>query len=625
MAGGHPDWARCDHDGCIGARLPTITLCLAHAADQAPDAFSAELKRIRAEGTIDARGVVISIELLERLLAAAPRKANRPAFKVVRFAGTTFQGAARFVGVSFQSWAEFTGASFHDWAGFSEASFQGRTWFTGATFKGEATFGGASFHSRAGFTGASFQAGAWFNRSTFKSEATFGGVTFEGKADFTDVGFQGEAEFFRTSFQDEALFRRTAFNDEAIFALATFKREAEFPAVSFQAGAWFNGVTIQGDGRFNRASFQHASQFGPLLARQLVLDDAVFRTRVELEVTAAAICARRAQFLAGGHMRLRFASVVLDDASFSAPAILAGAPAPFLALDERKQRGASCWQRLPPGPREQRWRPRLLSICRADVAGLRLADVDLRACRFLGAHNLDQLRIEGAPLFARTAGWWRTRRKTLAEEQHWRVHRPSHRRPAGWYPRVCQPPASPKAETPGVPDPSRLAALYRELRKGREDAKDEPGAADFYYGECEMRRHDSSRPRAEQLVLWLYWVLSGYGLRAWRAMAALAVVVVLAGIVLAFWGFPSAAPSFRPAAVDPSGALVYQQRPADPPPGLGRLPDAIRFSARSATALLRGPDRALTPLGEWLEIGLRFVGPILLGLAVLSVRGRVRR
>jgi hypothetical protein len=68
--------------------------------------------------------------------------------------------------------------------------------------------------------------------------------------------------------------------------------------------------------------------------------------------------------------------------------------------------------------------------------------------------------------------------------------------------------------------------------------------------------------------------------------------------------------------------LVYQQQSANPPPRLERLPDAIRFSARSATALLRGPDRPLTPLGEWLEIGLRFVGPVLLGL---SVRGRVRR
>jgi hypothetical protein len=33
-----------------------------------------------------------------------------------------------------------------------------------------------------------------------------------------------------------------------------------------------------------------------------------------------------------------------------------------------------------------------------------------------------------------------------------------------------------------------IANLYRALRKGREDSKDEPGAADLYYGEMEMRR-----------------------------------------------------------------------------------------------------------------------------------------
>jgi hypothetical protein len=406
----------------------------------------------------------------------------------------------------------------------------------------------------------------------------------------------------------------------AFFDGATFKRYGSF------AGATFERETFEGPGEglfdqaiftdaavFSGATIKRARQIGPLLARRLVLDEAVFGGGVDIEVVAAALWARRTHFPAGTHLRVRFATVCLDDANLTAPVILAGAPFPFVTSPWQEELSL---ERLPPGPRALRWRPRLMSLCRADVAGLRLADVDLRACRFVGAHNLDRLHIEGAPLFARTAGWWRARRKTLAEEQHWRANRRGYWRTARWYPPACQPPASRWAAPPGVLEPARLAALYRELRKGREGAKDEPGAADFYYGECEMRRHDADTPRAERLVLWVYWLLSGYALRAWRALAALVVVVVLAGVVLAFWGFPSAAPSFRPAAVDRGGALVYQQQAADPPPGLARLPDAIRFSARSATALLRGPDRALTPLGEWLEIGLRFMGPVLLGLAV---------
>ncbi|GAA4977205.1 hypothetical protein [Streptomyces hyderabadensis] len=53
------------------------------------------------------------------------------------------------------------------------------------------------------------------------------------------------------------------------------------------------------------------------------------------------------------------------------------------------------------------------------------------------------------------------------------------------------------------------------MRKAFEDGKNEPGAADFYYGECEMRRHDlTGTTKGERVLLRGYWLLSGYGLRA---------------------------------------------------------------------------------------------------------------
>lgn len=52
--------------------------------------------------------------------------------------------------------------------------------------------------------------------------------------------------------------------------------------------------------------------------------------------------------------------------------------------------------------------------------------------------------------------------------------------------------------------PGRLAAPYRALRKAQEDSKNEPGAADFYYGEMELRRLDPQTPWAERVVLWPY-------------------------------------------------------------------------------------------------------------------------
>ena len=58
-----------------------------------------------------------------------------------------------------------------------------------------------------------------------------------------------------------------------------------------------------------------------------------------------------------------------------------------------------------------------MSLHRADVAGLELANVDLAGCRFTGAHNLDKLRLEADVAFGLSPsrlGW--ERRQLVAEE-----------------------------------------------------------------------------------------------------------------------------------------------------------------------------------------------------------------
>lgn len=173
-------------------------------------------------------------------------------------------------------------------------------------------------------------------------------------------------------------------------------------------------------------------------------------------------------------------------------------------------------------------------------------------------------------------------------------------------------------------EPARLAALYRELRKGREDAKDEPGAADFYYGECEMRRHDPGTPRAERFVLWLYWLTSGYGLRAWRALATFAVLLVVAAGLFTFGGgFASSTTTGSgspPTSTTPRSAPVTTTATADTSFG-----GALVYSARTVIGLTRDPQPRLTRFGDVVQILLRLVGPVLLGLAILSIRGRVKR
>jgi hypothetical protein len=116
----------------------------------------------------------------------------------------------------------------------------------------------------------------------------------------------------------------------------------------------------------------------------------------------------------------------------------------------------------------------------------------------------------------------------------------------------------------------------------------------------EMRRLDGSKSRAERLILTLYWLVSGYGLRATRALLALALTVVVFGGLLWWLGFT-------------------------PRPSLTR---SLLFSLESTSSLFRVPetrDFSLTESGELLQVILSLLGPLFFGLMLFSLRGRLKR
>jgi uncharacterized protein YjbI with pentapeptide repeats len=548
------------------------------------------------------------------------------------FEGATFTGNASFVDATFKGGADFTEVTFTGDAQFDRAAFEGDARFGQTTFRKPAGFAGATFKRKAEFTYATFEGDAWFRGATVEGDAQFFNVTFKGAGRFDNVIFTGNAFFVGASFTGSTLwgsavflganfthgaqFVRATFTGDARFDKTTFGDHVSFIEATFGGKATFAGATVEGEARFLDVTFERVRQLGPMVVRKsLVLDGALFHERIRIEVSAAVLTCKRARFLAGVQLRVRWAEVVLDGADLAAPSILSSANA-FPGLDE------AGWPRPPESswPVDPYGTPRLLSVRGADVAGLTVAGVDLRACRFVDAHHLDQLRAEASNLPNTPPGWRWTKRRTIAEEHQWRASEDAQ----GWYEPENQPPDWLEVRElvtgdAGLLLPGRIAPLYRDLRKGLEDKKDEPGAADFYYGEMEMRRHDKRgavhlertlrfrnggfgiSAAAEYAILSLYWLVSGYGLRAWRAFASLAAVVLVASVIFAFWGF-------------------------DRKSGLDELPSALLFSTQATTALLRGPDpRALTTVGEWQLIALRLIGPVLLGLAVLSVRGRVKR
>ncbi|WLW55218.1 pentapeptide repeat-containing protein [Streptomyces sp. YU58] len=581
------------------------------------------------------------------------------------FDGATFVSGALFAGASFAGHAGFHGATFCGSAGFAEATFAHHVDFATATFSGPVGFVGATFSGGAGFRGATFSGGAGFSGATFSGDAEFGGATFSGAAAFSLATFTSTAEFSGAAFSGGASFDEATFSGEADFARATFSVDemtrvatfsgtvepggARFTRATFSGGArfnevtfigptmfgwatftgavWFGGATFSGDAWFNQVRFALLSSFGPLkCAGTIDLSGAVFEAPVTMEIDAGAVLCIRTRWESTASLRLRHATVDLSDAVLTAPVAVTAHPAPFTGGTDENQ---------PAGAETEVW---VASVRGVDAAHLVLSDTNLSGCLFSGAFHLDQLRLEGRCVFAPTPTglhrwhhvWpyrW-TRRRTLAEEHHWRaLTADSPAPPRGWQP-------GPHHPDPGLtPGPEDIAATYRQLRKGFEDSKNEPGAADLYYGEMEMRRHDRvGTPAGERGLLWGYWLLSGYGLRASRALAWLIAAMASTVLILMLWGLPTHDPEPETTGVLSAGHRITLTTVTPDPAVTGHWHRRLTIQrAEKATRVVvnsvvfRSSGQNLTTTGIYTEMVSRIFEPVLLALAALAVRGRIKR
>ena len=253
----------------------------------------------------------------------------------------------------------------------------------------------------------------------------------------------------------------------------------------------------------------------------------------------------------------------------------------------------------------------------SDLGTLVVSGLDVRALRFEGAEGIDGMNIESGASFEPSPRGPRTHREAIAEEH--RMRSEGHCG-GNWLGPACEDPAV--GEWPLV-GKRELARIYRGLRKAREDARDRPGSADFYYGEMEMRRLDA-RGRLGQgggaavwllnagnlLLLELYRLIGGYGLRPSRSL--LLFVALALGT----------------AAVVDGHSLIHTEIAR-----LGKLPlleevgfeQSLVFVLRSALLLPTSSGLALSTGAEWIQIGARLLGPVLLGLFAFGLRARVHR
>lgn len=423
----------------------------------------------------------------------------------------------------------------------------------------------------------------------------------------------------------------------ARFDAAFFPEDAVFDGVVFASEVSFRDTYVSQRASFQRAVFETAPTFGPLRAKWLDLSSAVFGAAVVVEVVAETVVCDRTRWESTATLRLRGGGLSLRGAVLSHPMAVLTYPVEVV-----------------PPPESPLSDLAVESLSGVDAAHLVLTNVDLSWCEFAGAFHLDQLRLEGHFLFRRTPSGlhvrgllpyrW-TRRLTLAEEHYWRAkvqrdrwERARFLKPllgdliaretgyaAGW---------AVGPNRPWTATPTALAADYRQLRKAFEDAKNEPGAADFYYGEMEMRRKDRNRtPLAERFLLWWYWLLSGYGLRASRALGWLGASLIATVLALMVWGLPNSPPRPETTGTLPSTGQQLVLTTRVPVPYLSgplserltraRLNKAVGVALNSS--VFRASSQNLTSAGTYIEMASRFVEPVLLALVLLAIRGRVKR
>jgi hypothetical protein len=227
-----------------------------------------------------------------------------------------------------------------------------------------------------------------------------------------------------------------------------------------------------------------AHQLGPINAKNdVTLSRARFGARIRLEVNASNIDLRGAQFLEGGHVTAERAKIELAQLS--------------TARSFRISASAGSSQC-----------PAVHGLQDADAGNMSFASVDMRRCLFYGSHDLGRVIIEPTAKFASAPKWW-SRRRCVADEFAWR-RRVGGLRSLGWkLPSEADVSGNREKSDEGLDNlpvlrASQVAAVYRDLRRSFEAKSDQPGAADFYYGEMEMRRHSQESGIAERTVIWLY-------------------------------------------------------------------------------------------------------------------------
>ncbi len=425
-------------------------------------------------------------------------------------------------------------------------------------------FIGFVFPATVSFTNTEFSGNADFTGAKFSGEARFGGAKFVGNANFGRAAFSGNANF------REATFSRVGFYDatfgKANFGRAVFREGAGFLDATFNGNADFSDATF-GEAHFGCATFSGETDFFETTFNgEAYFSEAAFDGKTIFYKATFSGSADFELATFSGSARFRGTefteAVSFRGASFLGRTLFQGGKRDQKRVHVFLGRGSEA---------ECDFTDAVIDL----LAVLSFRGVDLTRCKFLGT---DLRKVELTDVI-----WARLGRRF------------------GIYDQL-------DAERNGRTDEYPfIERLYREIKQNYEDRRDYERASDFHYGEKEMRRRNPKTRPGLRFLLTLYWLFSGYGERWVRPLICGAILlVVCAGLYLLLGLHPK------------SGGATLD---------VTSLWDWLRsgFYSFRVMTLLRPDDLAPIRYAKLVKAFESLAGPLLIGLAALAIRQRLKR
>ncbi|MCX5734254.1 MAG: pentapeptide repeat-containing protein [candidate division NC10 bacterium] len=395
--------------------------------------------------------------------------------------------------------------------------------------------------------------------------------------DYRLVLFPTTIFFGNTVFEKRCNFSGAVFSEIADFASATFSGGADFNGTSFKEGAVFHNAVFDGDVHFTMSMFTERASFFDVSFHGEAQFYSVTFTK---EVSFAGASFKKSGSFAGStfHMGGDFTGARFEqgDATFTGSSFLgrtrfSSPPDESVGLLFAKDVEVA-FRRVRVDP------PDALEFIGVDLSKCSFWETDLRGMRFLG---VQWVRMPWTRL---SKGW----RNGIYDEVLLRAQE--------------------------IKPYAKVETLYRQLKKNYEEQRDYERAGDFHYGEKEMRLRNPKTSPGLRLFLWLYKCASGYGER-WLPPIVWSLCLLLLGSAGYLYCGLRVAGRLLPFEWDMWNAVVD---------GVPMWVRSLLFSLRTMT-LLKPDDMVPLGWGSVVQTVQNLLGPILLGLAALAIRQRLRR